>query len=294
MSAILAIDLGGTRIRAALVGGASPAGLSGLSIIGEAPAPKSLEVFASFVGDLIERHAITHLGIGVPGLARGSICSWIPNLGYLDGVDLAVLFPGISIGLGNDAQLALLAEASAGAAKGLGDAILLSIGTGIGSAVLSGGRIVKGSRGGACSFGWACADPDDPGDDRDGWLERQASGRALDAIARDAGLVDGAALIAAARTGRADAVDALRPPMRSLGTSLAGAVALLDPQTIVVTGGVATAMDLLVPLIEEGLRRQLPRHLRAIKIAAGHFGPGASLRGAAIAGESGPDWGAMR
>jgi hypothetical protein len=53
-------------------------------------------------------------------------------------------------------------------------------------------------------------------------------------------------------------------------------------------------MDLLVPLIEEGLRRQLPRHLRAIKIAAGHFGPGASLRGAAIAGESGPDWGAMR
>jgi glucokinase len=278
MSAILAIDLGGTRIRAALVRGASPAGLSGLSIIGEAPAPKSLEVFASFVGDLIERHAITHLGIGVPGLARGSICSWIPNLGYLDGVDLAVLFPGISIGLGNDAQLALLAEASAG----------------IGSAVLSGGRIVKGSRGGACSFGWACADPDDPGDDRDGWLERQASGRALDAVARDAGLVDGAALIAAARTGRADAVDALRPPMRSLGTSLAGAVALLDPQAIVVTGGVATAMDLLVPLIEEGLRRQLPRHLRAIKIAAGHFGPGASLRGAAIAGESGPDWGAMR
>ena len=85
------------------------------------------------------------------------------------------------IGIGNDAQIALLAEASAGAAKGMSDAILLSIGTGIGSAVLANGSIVAGSRGGACSFGWACADMDDPGEDRSGWLERVASGRALDA-----------------------------------------------------------------------------------------------------------------
>jgi hypothetical protein len=57
---------------------------------------------------------------------------------------------------------------------------------------------LRGAHGGATSFGWACADPDDPGDDRTGWLERQAAGRALDGIARDNDMADGGTLIARA------------------------------------------------------------------------------------------------
>ena len=106
-------------------------------------------------------------------------CDWVPNLSYLDGFDLAAAFPDLRVGLGHDAQLALLAEVEAGAARGLSDAILLAIGTGIGSAVLAGGRIIRGSTGAACSFGWAVADLNDAGDERLGWLERNASGRAL-------------------------------------------------------------------------------------------------------------------
>src|SRR5690606_38480378 len=147
--------------------------------------------------------------------------------------------PGVAIGLGNDAQLALLGEREAGAARDLQDAVLLAIGTGIGSAVLAGGRIVRGSNGGACSFGWAAADVDDLGDDRSGWLERHASGRALDAAAHGIGLSDGSALIAAARNGDTAATAALRAPMAALGTTLAGAVALLDPQAVILAGGVA-------------------------------------------------------
>jgi len=56
---------------------------------------------------------------------------------------------------------------------------------------------------------------------------------------------------------------------------------------------VASATDLLAPLIQAGLRRQLPPHLRAIEIKAGQFGPGASLRGAAIAGVRGAEWGTI-
>jgi predicted NBD/HSP70 family sugar kinase len=288
MSAVLAIDLGGTHLRAALVGADED-----LRLVAEHPAPQSLDAFSSIVSGLLGEHSAARLGMGVPGLARGTTCIWIPNLGYLDGVDLSALFPGIAIGLGNDAQLALLAEATAGAARGLADAILLSIGTGIGSAVLSGGRILKGSHGGACSYGWACADPNDPGDERRGWLERHASGRALDATARSIGLDDGTTLIAAARGGSAEAIGALRQPMRVLGASLAGAVALVDPELIVVTGGVASAMDLLAPLIKAGLERQLPPHLRDVEIKSGQFGPAASLRGAAIAGVRGPAWGTI-
>jgi predicted NBD/HSP70 family sugar kinase len=288
MTTVVAIDLGGTHMRTA------PVGAGGLpKAVERGPAPASREGFVSRVNEAIERHGATHLGIGVPGLARGTTCTWIPNLGFLDGLDLAEMFPGVSIGLGNDAQLALLAEASLGTAKGCGDAILLSIGTGIGSAVLSGGRIVRGSKGGACSFGWACADPADAGSERNGWLERHASGTALDAVAEGLGLAGGPALIAAARRGDPGAVAALERPMHLLGTSLSGAVGLLDPEMIVVTGGVGAEMDLLAPMIRTALDRQLPSHLRNVPIEVGQFGAGAGLIGAAIAGRQGAVWGGI-
>jgi glucokinase len=282
----LAIDLGGTNMRAA------PVGADGFPGRAETrDAPRSRQEFLVRLQYLIGHHGADRLGIGVPGLAQGPVMTWIPNLGFLDGLDLAAAFPGVSIALGNDAQLALLAEATHGAAKGRRNALLLSIGTGIGSAVLAEGRIVHGSKGAACSFGWACADADDPGDDRHGWLERHASGVALDAAAQAAGFPGGPALIAAARTGDLKAQNALYQPMRRLGAALAGAVALLDPEIVVIAGGVAAEMDFLAPLIGEALDRQLPPHLRHIAIRAGEFGPRAGLIGAAIAAGQGPDWG---
>lgn len=284
---ILAIDLGGTRIRSGLATTADPAAVRPID---DRPAPQTRAAFIETIATQLAAHGATRLGIGIPGLARENTCRWVPNLAYLDGLDLAEAFPGIAIGLGNDAQLALLAEASAGAARGMSDVILLAIGTGIGSAVLADGRIVAGSNGGACSFGWAAADLDDPGEDRSGWLERHASGRALDAAANAVGLDNGTALVTAARTGNATALAALSPPMHALGTTLAGAIALLDPQAIVFAGGVAASLDVLAPLILEPLRRQLPPHLRDIVLKPGQFGPRAGLVGAAFAGARGPDW----
>ena len=195
---VLAIDLGGTRYRAGIASVSDPASVRP---IGDWPAPRGRESFLSSLRDQIASSGATHLGIGIPGLARGSICAWVPNLPYLDGLDLAAQFPQLAVALGNDAQFALVAEVSAGAAQGLDDVLLLAVGTGIGSAVLAGGRIVTGSAGGACSFGWAAADVNDLGDDRLGWLERAASGRALDDVAAGHGLADGMALVAAARAG---------------------------------------------------------------------------------------------
>lgn len=284
---VLAVDLGGTRVRAGLAVLDDPAAVRP---VGDWPAPGDRQSFVALLTEQLANTGATHLGIGVPGLARGTICTWIPNLPYLDGLDLAEAFPGVSIALGNDAQFALLAEAAAGAAQGVDDALLLAIGTGIGSAVLAGGQVITGSSGGACSFGWAAADLTDPGEDVSGWLERQASGRALDAIAVELGLADGAALAAAARAGDAQALVALEAPMRALGTALAGAVALLDPSIVILAGGVVRSLDVLSPLILAALRRQLPRHLRVIEITAGQFGARAGLVGAAFAGSRGPQW----
>ena len=288
MSTILAIDLGGSRLRAGLAERGAPANVTTL---GDWAAPTDIGGFKGRVESWLAEHGADRLGIAIPGLARGTTAVWVPNLPYLDGEDLAELFPNPEIGLGHDAQLALLAEVTAGAAQGMTDAILLAIGTGIGSAVLAGGRIVRGATGAACSFGWASADMDDPGQERLGWLERQASGRVLDAAAAAMGLKSGTALMTAARSGSSAAIAVLEPPMQALGTALAGAVALLDPQAVILAGGVASGTDVIGPLLLTAMRRHLPPHLQEIAVRAGRFGPRAGLVGAAVAGAYGRNWG---
>ena len=285
--AVLAIDLGGTRYRAALARAGAPQSLQPL---GADAAPRTREQFLQRVRDQLEASGARRLGLGIPGLAAGPVCRWVPNLPYLDGLDLAAALPGVSVALGNDAQFALLAEVKAGAAKGMRNAILLAVGTGIGSAVIADGRIVSGASGAALSFGWAAADVGDAGDDANGWLERNASGRALDAVAARLSIPGGTALVQLAREGNAEAFGALERPAAALGTALAGAVALLDPEAIIIAGGVAASLDVLEPMILKALRRQLPPHLRGIELRAGQFGPDAGLVGASLAGAAGAQW----
>jgi glucokinase len=314
MSAVLGIDLGGTRLRAAWTTAArpAPAGTTqslvpahaplDVRALGEEPAPRT----AADLAARVTAHAdaaraasgceIVAIGVTIPGLVDGTVCRWVPNLPYLDGVDLATLLGPAGGGrttvvAGNDAQLALLAEAANGAASGTRDAILVAVGTGIGSAVLSQGRIARGAHGGACSFGWACADLSDRGDERSGWLERNASGRALDALGATLDPPrDGAGLIEAARGGDGVALTTLQPAVAALGATLAGAVGLLDPEVVLLAGGVAAATDVLQPLLREALAPHLPRHLRDVPVRAGAFGPRAGIAGALIAARSGPTW----
>jgi glucokinase len=289
---VLALDLGGTSLRAAFAPSGEPAALEPIA---RWPAPASAGALRDIVRTLIAGHAagsaLTGIGITIPGLVEGTVSRWVPNLPFLDGIDLADLFDaGVPVAAGNDAQMALLAEASVGAAADLQDAILLAVGTGIGSAVLTGGRIVRGAHGGACSFGWAVAEAADPGEDRLGWLERQAAGRALDRLAAEIGIADGAALIEAARAGSVPARLAIDKAATALGTTLAGAVALLDPEAILLAGGVSDAFDVLGAPILTALRRHVPPHLRQITIRPGRFGPRAGLVGAAVAAGLGSAW----
>ena len=117
---------------------------------------------------------------------------------------------------------------------------------------------------------------------------------AFDRLAAKAGLESGAALIDRARSGDPDALRLLDEAANALGTALVGAVALLDPQRVLVTGGVAEAFDVLGPAVLSVLHRQLPPHLRDIALAVGSFGAGASLAGAGIAAFKGETWEHLR
>lgn len=287
MTTILAIDLGGTRCR---IGLAHSAGPDVVELVEDLATPKSRAMFVDLIRTRLARHGAAALGLGIPGLAQGTTCRWVPNLPYLDGLDLAHTFHDIRIGLGNDAQLSLLAEAHAGAAVGLSDALLLAVGTGIGSAVLASGTIVAGHAGGACSFGWATADLADPGEATSGWLERQAAGRALDYQGKKLGMGGGQALIAAARAGKLDALNALAHPINALGATIASAVSLLDPAAVIIAGGVSEGFDVIAPLLRPAIDRRLPPHLRGVVVKRARHGSGAGLVGAAFAGASGPLW----
>jgi len=298
MNGVLSLDLGGTNLRAAVAYVDHPADLI---MLGKWPAPTSVEGFVRLVRELYNGAAFSQcpegIGITVPGLVEGTRCQWVPNLPHLDGVDLAEALDsmGSPVVAANDAQLALLAEAVLGRAREIENALLLSLGTGIGSAVLAAGRIVRGAHGHACSFGWACADVHDMGADRSGWLERAASGRSVDMAA--AALVpprDGAAVIAGVRRGESSCVAVIERITQALGTALAGAVSLLDPSLVLLTGGLSDAADILVPRMADTLRRHLPPRLRDIRIEPGAFGSRAGLVGAAIAATKGGDWWDLR
>lgn len=284
MNRILAIDLGGTNLRAArVIDTTRPRPEPVL----HGPAPEGLHAFQETLAMLVQAERPAAIGIAIPGLVEGTACSWVPNLPWLDGIDLQGLAPGVRVAAGNDAQLAMLAEAAAGTAQRATTAILLAIGTGIGSGLLAGGRMV---RGGATSFGWACADTSAPGDPMHGWLETQASGRALDRAALKLGLTDGATLVAAARTGHIAARKAVEHAAQALGSALAGAVALTGAELVVVSGGVSRALDLLAPPLLDRLRLHLPPHLRRVSLVGGAFGPEASLVGAALCAARHPIW----
>src|SRR5207244_6991072 len=126
---VLALDLGGTSLRAALAPPDDPAALSEL---GRWAAPSTLESFARLFGEIeaaaAAKAALTGIGITAPGLVEGTTCRWIPNLPYLDGTDLGRLANPDSgpFAAGNDAHFALLAEATLGAARGATDAILIA------------------------------------------------------------------------------------------------------------------------------------------------------------------------
>ena len=77
----------------------------------------------------------------------------------------------------------------------------------------------------------------------------------------------------------------------TLGTALAGAVALLDPGLVIISGGLADAVDVLAPSLRAALLRQLPPHLRDIEVVSGALGPSAGLVGALSRRRGAvPDW----
>ena len=247
------------------------------------------------------------VGFGIPSLVEWDtgVSRWSNHL-PLDEVPFRDLMSerlGLPVVVDNDANMALLAEHRRGAARTARHAVLVTLGTGIGSGLLLDGRIYRGATGVGAELGHVVLDlhgPDCPGDcPGRGCFEALVSGPAIASegvrLARDrpdsalgrrvaAGReVTGGLVTELAHDGDEVARSALGAVGRKLGTALTGIVNTFNPEVVVIGGGAVAAGEfLLAPARSVVAERALPPVRDLVEIVPAHFGDEAGMLGAAL------------
>jgi glucokinase len=308
------VDVGGTKIEAVLVdteGHVRACARRSTPPEADAPGAVVADTIAATLADLeltagVELATLT-LGVGVPGmLSLDGIVIFSPNLKSTSGADLAKVLSARLQGrhavLANDADAAAVAEHRLGAARGIDDFVLVTLGTGIGGGVVVGGRLVRGSHGFAGEIGHAVVDPSGPRCPcgKRGCWERYASGAGVARLAREAAVagrleaittrvgdaeaVRGEDVTHAAAAGDKEALAVLDEVGWWLALGMANLAAVLDPSCFVLGGGLMEASSLLLP----ATRRHLTGLLEAgddrptIEVVAAQLGTHAGAIGAAL------------
>jgi len=197
------------------------------------------------------------VGVSAPGLAAGdarSIAHMPGRLAGLVGLDWgAALGRKELVPVLNDGHAALLGEAWTGAARGRRHVVMLTLGTGIGGAVMSDGRLLRGAIGRAGHIGHLCLDPE--GEPSVAGMPGAIEMLAGDCtVARRSGgrFADTAALVAAHRAGDGLATEVWLKSIRALGCAVGSCINLFDPELVVIGGGIARAGGVLfAPLARE-------------------------------------------
>lgn len=282
------VDVGGTHVRVAVAAGARRSRPT------VADTPRTVDSLIEHVAEAVRRAAsglvpgtpedpeVGTLVVGLPCETDDGCVRWAPNLPFLEGVDLADRLRGrlgARVELVLDGQGALVGELAEGAARGAGSALLVAVGTGIGGALSVGGRVVRGAHGLAGAFGWL---PDDAPPApvtaiRHGSWERTASGTTLVDLAAPWG--DVGALASSARGGDAAAASALHAYAVRLGRGIGSLASMLDPDVVVLAGGVAELFGLLEPGLDEGRRRAGSRAGGRVPLVPAVCGPSAGVFG---------------
>ena len=268
-SRILGVDIGGTKLLAACLD--ESGGLHGEhSVKVPSTADDLLEAVVDAAGHLCGGLPPLAVGMGVPGLVDSTGTVRIaPNLRGITGAPLsqalAERFPSSRCWVGNDATAACWAEHSVGSAAGSGEVLLVTLGTGIGGGIVSGGRIAEGVHRFAGEIGHMVVDPDGPECPcgRRGCWERFASGEALGGFGREAASSGGSARVlelaggsiaslrgehvtAAALEGDEGAAAIMDRFSWWVALGLANLANALDPELIVIGGGLVSAGDALL------------------------------------------------
>jgi glucokinase len=277
----IGIDIGGTKIAGALVTEAGE-----IIVEDREPTPAGdPAAITDLVVAMIERlstgHEIVAAGVAAAGFidAEQSTVYYAPNINWRNEPFRARLQERIALDvtIDNDANAAGWAEFRFGAGRGVQDMTMLTIGTGVGGAIVTEGRLFRGGFGAGAELGHVRLVPDGLpcGCGARGCIEQYGSGRALLRMANEIADVGGIGLpLSQARAqngaltgaivgefiaaGDAGAVHALNELGRAIGQACASLGAVLDPELFVIGGGVAVAGDLLLDPIRDSYQSHLP------------------------------------
>jgi len=287
---VVAVDVGGTDIKAALVDGdvttlaerSLPTPLDGANT-----AARVVDAVAQLVEELRDQR-VAAVGLAVPGLVdeRRGVAVWSENL-YWSDVPIAAQITercGLPTVLGHDVRTGALAETRIGAARGLQDVLFLAIGTGIAAALILGGRLhVAGGYAG--EIGHTDAGHDEPcACGSSGCLEAIASAAA---IARRYSTRSGrpvqraADVVLAAAAGDPDAQAVWDEAIDALAGALAWVAGVLAPEAVVIGGGLSRAGSALFDPLSERTRDRLTFQ-RMPRLVPAALGDRAGCIGAAI------------
>jgi glucokinase len=197
-----------------------------------------------------------HIGISAPGLANreGSAIVCMPGrLHGLEGLNWAAVL-GRKVAVLNDAHAALLGEIWQGAAAGKRDVVLLTLGTGVGGAIVSDGKLLKGHTGKGGHLGHVTLDFMGPRDNcgMPGSLEDMIGNHNVSE--RTGGRFSSTRkLVAAVEAGDAGAREAWNRSVRALGVAVASCVNVVDPELVLIGGGISAAWEHIHPALQAHL-----------------------------------------
>lgn len=247
---------------------------------------------------------IQAIGVGAAGFVdhAGGCVTFSPNLEYDDPylVKAISTHTGVRAVIDNDANAAVWGERTFGTAQGFDHIVMLTLGTGVGSGIVVGGRLLHGATGAAAEFGHVVIDPDGPPCKCGlrGCLEQFASGGAIGRMGREAAEADPeSSMVAfagsiekitslhvarAAREYDQTALGVLRRAGYSLAVGMSNAANLFDPEVIVLGGSVVAAGEpYLGPARDRFAQMTAAQRRRPIRLDVSTLGNDAGLMGAA-------------
>lgn len=288
-SAVIGVDLGGTKL-AAIVLRADHAQLAEATqaIPGERTAVALLQAIVSTCRHLREQHpdiAVRAIGIGSAGQVEtttGRILDANSNLPGWTGTPVAERVSaalGLPVVVDNDVRTMALAESTLGAGQPYAHALYITVGTGIGGAIMLHGHVWHGAHFSAGEIGYLRATPQ-------AHIEAVASGpamaRAYQQQTSTTEPLDLRAVAARAAAGDALAGQVIAEGARALGQTLAPVLAFLDPQALIIGGGVPQIGDLWWQPLRQSLHDSGLRSVRAMPVLMAQLGPRAGMIGAAL------------
>ncbi len=283
---VIGIDLGGTAIK---LGRFTQDGTCLQSLSAPTPQPATpdavLAVMVEAIAAVDPAQKSVAIGVGTPGPAdtTGRVARVAINLANWRDVPLADWLEaktGLPTIVANDANCAGLGEAWLGAGRRFNNLILLTLGTGVGGAIILDGKLFVGHQGAAGELGLITLNPDGPpcNSGNQGSLEQYVS---VTAIRRRTGL-EPAQLGAMAQAGDIKALTFWQEYGKSLGAGLASLIYVLTPEAIVIGGGVCASAQFFFPAaLAEIERRVMPTSRNGLQLLCAELGNQAGIVGAA-------------